>query len=257
MNPKHALFALVSLASLTLAAQPAWKVTDSLAHPQVRFTQGLSWDGRTLYESTGLVGSSRVFRMDSAGKVLDSASIPAPYFGEGSAKVGDDLLVLTWQGQKGFVLDAKNLATKGEFPIPGEGWGLAYANGKLWLSDGSDKILQLAPDTREVVGALSVKFQGKPVPKLNELEVVGDKLLANVWYSDSIAVIDMKSGNVTEWLDLAPLAKAVRKSAPGSEVLNGMAWDGKRLWVTGKLWPVIYALEVSSFSASGTRAKRK
>jgi glutamine cyclotransferase len=36
--------------------------------------------------------------------------------------------------------------------------------------------------------------------------------------------------------------------AHGGQVLNGIAWDavGRRLWLTGKRWPVIYQIELQS-----------
>jgi len=79
---------------------------------------------------------------------------------------------------------------------------------------------------------------------LNELEMTSSYLLANIWYSDSVAVIQPRTGNVEAWLNLAAITKAVHSKAPKADVLNGLAWDGKLLWVTGKLWPRIYALKV-------------
>jgi glutaminyl-peptide cyclotransferase len=85
------------------------------------------------------------------------------------------------------------------------------------------------------------------VQKLNELEAVGKFLFANVWFSDSIAVINRADGKVANWIDCSSLAKRVRKGSAGAEVLNGIAWDGKRLWITGKLWSKIFALELKDF----------
>jgi glutamine cyclotransferase len=243
MKRFSAFFFFVGIHSI-FAATWQWKLVDSIAHPQTRFTQGLFWDGPELVESTGLVGRSAVYRMNKSGKVLDSAIIPAPHFGEGSARFGDDLLVLTWQSKKGFILDAKTLDAKGEFPIPGEGWGLATGDNCLWLSNGSPKILKLSPDTKEVVGGLDVTSAGKPVGNLNEIEVFGKYMLANIWFSDSVAVIGMADGKVVAWLDFSTLAKRTRKGSAGAEVLNGLAWDGKRLWLTGKLWSKIFAVEI-------------
>jgi len=238
---------LLSIAISLSAGTPVWKwkVVDSLSHPHDRFTQGLFWSGSDLYESTGLVGQSRVYHMNAKGKVLDSTEIPAPHFGEGSARVGDQLLVLTWQSRIGFVLHAKTLQKLGEFSLPGEGWGLASDAGNLWLSDGSATLFRMNAATKSIVGTLPVKEQGRPVAKLNELEVVGPFVLANIWYSDSIAVIAPADGHVVAWIDCASLTKAVRKTDAHADVLNGIAWDGKKLWVTGKLWPKIFALEVS------------
>lgn len=238
----------------------SWVIADSIPHPENRFLQGLFWHAGMLYESTGLVGSSRVFRMNRQGVVQDSAMIPPPHFGEGSTIVGDDLLVLTWRSRLGFVMDAQKLTTKGSFPIPGEGWGLALHGSLLFLSDGSQRLWKLAPDTREVLGFVDVQHQGNPIVKLNELESYGKYLLANIWYSDSIAIIDPQTGQVAHFLDLSALSQKVRARSREAEVLNGIAWDGKLLWVSGKRWPQIYALrlkEPSSADANGIRGKQK
>ncbi|HSQ41441.1 MAG TPA: glutaminyl-peptide cyclotransferase [Fibrobacteraceae bacterium] len=239
-----AIALLVGFFSPLFAAVWSWKVVDSLPHPQTRFTQGLFWDGNQLVESTGLVGRSFVYRMDSTAKTLDSVAIPSPHFGEGCARIGDQIFVLTWRSGVAFVLRTDSLDTVGVFSIPGEGWGLAAANNLLWMTNGSDKILKLSPASHEVVGELAVRAGLQPVQKLNELEVVGNRIYANIWFSDSIAVIDAATGKVQAWLDLSSLAKRVRQASRGAEVLNGIAWDGRRLWITGKLWTQFFALEI-------------
>ncbi|MFA6342467.1 MAG: glutaminyl-peptide cyclotransferase, partial [Fibrobacteraceae bacterium] len=79
---------------------------------------------------------------------------------------------------------------------------------------------------------------------LNELEVVGNTLYANLWGSDSIAVIDLKNGKVTSWIDFSIQAKKVRAKNSKAEVLNGIAYDGKDFWITGKYWPVMYKIRL-------------
>jgi len=234
---------LCVLASVSFAATYSWKIVDSIPHSVQHFTQGLFWSGSELYESTGLVGHSALYRMDRKGKVLDSTTIAAPHFGEGSVRIGDDWVVLTWRSGLGFVYDAKTLKKKSEFPLTSEGWGLTQQNGLLILSSGRAELLKLAPDSKQTVGSILVTNQGHPVEKLNELEAVGKLILANVWYSDSIAVI-APDGHVQAWLNLAPIAKAEHLHNKQADVLNGIAWDGKHLWVTGKQWHEIYALEV-------------
>ena len=51
------------------------------------------------------------------------------------------------------------------------------------------------------------------------------------------------SGAVTGWLDLAPIAERERK-AGDPDVANGIAWDGRLLYVTGKFWRSVYGLEL-------------
>lgn len=231
---------LASLAS-ALAVSVAM-VADSLPHPATRFTQGLFFDGKELWESTGLEGRSWVYRMDARGHGLDSVQMPGMHFGEGIAKVGNRITWLTWRSGLAWTLSAQPLQMKGSFAIPTEGWGLTVWRGQLLMSNGSAELLVLSPDDHRVVNSIAVKADGRPLAMLNELEAVGDTLYANVWQSDSIAVIALPSGKVTRWIDCSALASKVRKRSPGAEVLNGIAFDGKHLWITGKLWPQMYRL---------------
>ncbi|MCL2282503.1 MAG: glutaminyl-peptide cyclotransferase [Fibromonadales bacterium] len=210
---------------------------DSIPHPQTRFTQGLFWDGNELWESTGLVGQSKIYRMDKKGVAFDSIAMPNSHFGEGIAKIDNKIFWLTWRSNMGFVLSANPLQALGTFKIAGEGWGLTAWRGNLLMSNGTSSLYVLSAKDMSVID--SVKTQ---VKYLNELEAVGDTLYANVWGSDSIAVMSLPAGKVVKWLDFSEKARSVRKSYPGAEVLNGIAWDGKNLWVTGKNWPQIYKI---------------
>ncbi|MFM2086257.1 MAG: hypothetical protein RLZZ237_1126, partial [Pseudomonadota bacterium] len=94
---------------------------------------------------------------------------------------------------------------------------------------------------------VEVKAEGKPITRLNELEMVDGQLFANVWGADVIARIDPASGNVVGWIDLTGLLPAGQRGTDNPDaVLNGIAWDarGKRLFVTGKLWPKLFEIEL-------------
>ena len=228
---------LLSLLLLALAGYAKLPVIDSIPHSQTRFTQGLFWDGDELWESTGLVGQSKIYRMNKRGEAFDSIAMPGAHFGEGIAKMDNKMLWLTWRSGLGFILSAKPLRILGTFKIAGEGWGLTVWNGNWLMSNGSSTLYVLSAKDMKVIDTIktSIKY-------LNELEAVGDTLYANVWQSDSIAVISLPSGSVVKWLDFSEKAKSVRKSHSNAEVLNGIAFDGKNLWITGKNWPRIYKI---------------
>ena len=78
---------------------------------------------------------------------------------------------------------------------------------------------------------------------LSALEFINGEIWANIWYQDVIVRIDPQTGKVNSMLDLSGLY-AGRRSR--DEVLNGIAWDeeGQRLFVTGKLWPNLYEIQV-------------
>ncbi len=116
---------LVACAPATVAQRkPApvqsYKVIATFPHDTSSFTQGLVFasDGQ-MYESTGLQGESTLRRVDIAsGKTLQRIDVPAQYFAEGLAMVGDELLQLTWQHKLGFVYDRKTFKQKRTFTYP-------------------------------------------------------------------------------------------------------------------------------------------
>ena len=83
-----------------------------------------------------------------------------------------------------------------------------------------------------------------PVGNLNELEYVKGEILANVWQTNRLARISPKTGAVTGWIELEGLLTP--REAEAADVLNGIAYDavGDRLFVTGKLWPKLFQIEV-------------
>ena len=90
---------------------------------------------------------------------------------------------------------------------------------------------------------------GRGVEMLNELEIVEGELWANIYHSNLVVVVDLeKEGVVKRWIDFGGLVERVRSGWGGREVdvLNGIAWEegSGRLFVTGKLWPVLYEVEV-------------
>jgi glutamine cyclotransferase len=95
-----------------------------------------------------------------------------------------------------------------------------------------------------VIRQFTVTLNGRPLPRLNELEYVNGAIFANIWYQDVIVRIDPQDGQVTGLLDLSGLLpEELRKDA---DVLNGIAYDAARdlLYVTGKHWPRLYALRL-------------
>lgn len=235
----------ISLSLFFAAALQTFSVVDSLPHSTSHFTQGLNFDGKEWIESTGLHGKSFLYRKTLSGQVLDSISLDERYFGEGSVQVGDVIFWLTWKNKKGFIYDAKPFRLRSSFRIPSEGWGLAFWNGALLMSNGTHELYRLSPGDFRVMEVIRVIDEQKPVTYLNELEVVGNTLYANIWQSDSIAIIDLPSGIVRAYLDLSPWSKRIKRTYPKADVLNGIAYDGEYLWVTGKNWPKLYKLKIN------------
>lgn len=222
-----------------------YRVVAAYPHDRGAFTQGLVYADGVLYESTGLRGRSSVRRVDlETGEVLQRREVDPPYFAEGLALVGDRLIQLTWQENTAFTYDKDTFEPTDVFSYPTEGWGLAYDGAQLVMSDGTPVLRFRDPDTFEVTRAVTVTFNGQPVERLNELEVVDGQVWANIWQTDVIARIDPATGEVVGWVDLGGLLRP--EDRDGVDVLNGIAYDpaGRRLFVTGKLWPTLFEIEV-------------
>jgi len=229
-----------------------YRVVNTYPHDRDAFTQGLVYVGDdTFYEGTGLEGRSSLREVSLAdGAVRRSVRLGDQFFGEGVAVVGDYIFQLTWRNGVGFIYDRASFEQVGTFTLPTEGWGLTFDGQRLILSDGSDTLYFVDPEATRTSGALAITGQiavrdaGEPVYGLNELEMVGGELLANMWQTDRIARIDPTSGQVTGWIDLSGLLSPADSS--GADVLNGIAYDaaGDRLFVTGKLWPMLFEIEL-------------
>jgi glutaminyl-peptide cyclotransferase len=216
-------------------------------HDPTAFTQGLLFHDGFLYESTGRNGASSLRKVKlETGEVVQQRDVPDTYFAEGLALWGTRLLQLTWQTNIGFVYDLTSFAPQGTFNYTGEGWGLAADRTRLIMSDGTPQLRFLDPSTLMVTGTLTVKESGEPVRNLNELEMIGADLFANIWTTDRIVRIDLATGAVTAHLDLDRLRSQLPQGRE-IDVLNGIAYDGqgKRLFVTGKLWPSLFEIKVA------------
>jgi glutaminyl-peptide cyclotransferase len=228
------------------ATAAVWRhdVVRAYPHDKDAFTQGLVFRDGALFESTGLNGRSSLRRVDLAtGRVARRISVDRRYFAEGLASWGPNLVQLTWETGIAFVYDRATFALLRTFTYQGEGWGLSDDGRYLVMSDGSSTLRFLDPATFAVTRRVTVLDGARPIDHLNELEVVEGLIFANVWLTDRIAVIDPADGRVVGWLDLKGLAPA---GVTSDAVLNGIAYDaaGKRLFVTGKLWPKLYEIRV-------------
>ena len=250
LTPMPSLSGLMLLVSAVFAAQPAPvvypQVVDTHPHDADAFTQGLVLADGVLYESTGKYGRSSVRQVDlHSGRVLKIRTLPRKLFGEGLALAYGRLYQLTWHAGVAFVRDREDLTQIAKFRYTGEGWGLAWDGQHLVMSDGSDVLRFLDPESFTVTGTVHVHDEGKAVIRLNELEVVDGLVYANVWYTTRIARIDPSDGRVLDWIELAELIPPADDSAR-PDVANGIAYDTAtgHFLVTGKFWPRLYELNV-------------
>lgn len=225
-----------------------FKVVHVFPHDQNAYTQGLVYHDGFLYEGTGLNGRSSLRKVNlETGEVLQKVDLDQQYFGEGIAIFKDKILQLTWQAEKGFIYNLSDFRLLGQFSYSGEGWGLASDDDRqLYMSDGTAQIRVLDGNTLQEKRRFTVRDGSTPVKQLNELEVVRGEIFANVWHSDWIARISPRTGKVVGWIDLTDILSPVYRRSDEDAVLNGIAYDSKgdRLFVTGKLWPSIFQIEL-------------
>ena len=212
-------------------------------HDNTAFTQGLEFHEGRIYESTGRHGFSELRKVDLVtGRVIQRRVLDPQYFGEGITILQNKVFQLTWKSGKGFVYDLNSFALDREFKISGEGWGLSNDGNNLLLSNGSNQILFLDPQTLQVLKRVSVTLNDKPQYLLNELEYVEGEIWANVWKKDEILRIDPLTGIVLGILDVGTISERLSDD----DVANGIAWDeeGRKIYITGKFWSYIYEIKM-------------
>jgi glutaminyl-peptide cyclotransferase len=234
-----------------------YQIVHTYPHDPDAFTEGLFYRDGFLFESTGLNGHSTVRRVKlETGEVVQVSELPPQLFGEGICDWGDRIVGLTWKTQVGFVLDLKTFELQRQFSYPGEGWGLTHDDQELVMSDGTPALRFLDPKTLRETHRVRVTAAGQPVQQVNELEWVEGEVFANIWQSDRVARIDPKTGNVVGWIDLSGLLSVKDRLSSNPDVLNGIAYDaaGKRLFVTGKLWPKLFEIRLVRKPGTGASA---
>jgi len=102
----------------------------------------------------------------------------------------------------------------------------------------------------QIKGSIPVRYRGYPVSNLNELELVGSDIYANVFMTDCVIKIDASNGEVRSWIRKG--SEMYQTVNPGVDVMNGIAYDHEtsKLYVTGKNWPHLYEVIVTSDGAT-------
>jgi glutaminyl-peptide cyclotransferase len=224
-----------------------YKIVKSYPHDREAFTQGLVYLDGVFYEGTGQETRSSLRKVDpETGEVLNQLNLETRYFGEGIAIKGEKLYQVTWKNQVGFVYNKNTFELINKVGYQTEGWGLTTMGENLVMSDGSNMLYVLDPESFTVIFTLEVYDTKKKVSELNELEYINGEIWANIWQTDLIARIDPKSGKVTGYVDLQGILKDPETDTRVN-VLNGIAWDsaGNRIFVTGKNWPKLFEIRVT------------
>ena len=239
--------ATVNVFAKTPEAKLNYEIIKEYPHDPKSFVQGFLLEGNTVYESDGQNGSSRILKY-TLGTTTPIVETPQSdeIFSEGAAIVGDKIYQLTWQNKKGFIYNKSDLSLISEFAYPnviGEGWGLTYDNKNLILSDGTKNIYFLdVKDPSKIVRYISVAGNTEAYEKLNELEYHKGFIYANVWQQPVILKINPANGEVVGKFDFTEIAK--KHTTNSDDVLNGIAFKGDNMLITGKNWDKIYEVSI-------------
>lgn len=227
-------------------------------HDSSCFTEGFSFvnnSGDEVVESCGLTGRSFIRRYDlRTGSTLQQQSIPSDIFGEGITGFENRMYVLTYQHHQVLELDGDTWHLRARHPFQyGEGWGLTTDGCHLLATTGSSYIYRFLPEATgswSLVHKVQVTYRGVPMTNLNELEYVTPKVWVNIWKTDIIWRVDPYTGTAELKVVVGKLYSWFGESTPNG-IAYSTAYNSQLLLVTGKSWPEIFALHLSTEDLCG------
>lgn len=221
------------------------KIIDKIPHDENAYTQGLVYHNGFLYESTGQYGESTLRKLDTNGNIIKQIDIEAKYFAEGISIINNKIYMLTWMETTCFVFDLHTFDKIKEYRYTGQGWGLTNIENDLYLSNGSNNIY-VFDEKFTYKHTIPIYQNNEPKYLINEMEFIGDKIYANIYQHDVIAVIDVKSGEVLQEID-ASILRAEVYEQENAEVLNGIAYNKEQdiFYLTGKNWKYIFKAKIN------------
>jgi hypothetical protein len=156
-----------------------FKVEKVYPHDTSSFTEGLLYHDGYLYESTGEAEHSKLMKVNlETGKAVMQAKLDTQYFGEGSAIIGDKIIMLTYKDPRFlFVFDKNTFKLLNTLPyhVGVEGWGLTFDGKRLYTDDSTNRIWFLDKDTYRQTGYIDVYDDKGRIDSLNELEYIDGK----------------------------------------------------------------------------------
>jgi glutamine cyclotransferase len=225
-----------------------YEIAADYPHSTESFTEGFYLEGNTVYESIGHEGSSKLMKYELGSEAVSKeVKQPDSIFSEGIANIGNKIYQLTYKQKMGFIYDKNTFEKIGEFQYPnviGEGWGATTDGKNLIVSDGTKNIYFLnANDPSKIVRYISVAGNSEVYDMVNELEYHKGFIYANVWQKPIILKINPANGEVVARFDFKTLADKHTKDQDA--VLNGIAFKGDNMLITGKNWPKIYEIRIN------------
>lgn len=242
-------FELVSSVTPKLYETKDYTILNTYKHDPTAYTQGLEFYKGILLEGTGQNGESTLRKTDyKTGTVNKSIPLSPDYFGEGITVFNNKIYQLTWQNKIGFIYNADTFAQEKTFNYFAdiEGWGLTHNDKHLIMSDGTNTIYFLNPDTQKMERSIKVYTDTNAIPEINELEWIDGKIWANIYQKDIVVIINPENGAVEAAIDFSALKTKNSKTLLEGEVLNGIAYNPttKTVFITGKDWDKMFEIKL-------------
>lgn len=231
-----------------VATTPQFQLVAQYPHNNTSFTEGFEYRDSTLYESTGLYGTSKLCRVQlKTGKELSKFDLDKKYFGEGLTILNGKVYQMTYKEEKCFVYDAKTFKKLNELSYKGEGWGMTNNGKQIIMSNGSNNLYFRNANNFAEENVIAVFDENGPLANINELEYVNGFVYANIWYKNYIVKIDPKQGKVVAKYDFDGIIKQYMQGLSDEAVMNGIAYNpaSKNFYLTGKNWPVIFEVKLN------------
>jgi len=222
-------------------------VVSTFYHNTESYTQGLLYYKGFLYESTGQYGASSLQKIDpNTGRIVNKINFPKNIFAEGISLYKQKIYVLTWRENKCFIIDLKTFSIIDEVQYHGEGWGLESDGDYFIMTNGGSQLVYVQPDTFTPIKKIDITENGQLIQNVNELELIGDEIWANVYMTDDIIRINKNTGKVIQRLNFSHLRKKLINNRE-AETFNGIAfnYDKNTFYLTGKNWSKYFEIEIN------------
>ena len=210
------------------------------------FTQGLIVYNNNIIESSGLYNKSFLieYPINNPLQIIRRKIFPKNIFLEGITMFDNIIFALSWKENVAFKISYQTfeiIEIVKDFNLKfdrKEGWGCTFNSitNQLIISDGSNKLYFLNPNSLEIENTINVEYKF-----LNELEYFNNFIYANVWQQDFILKVNLENNESK----IIKLPKQILNQQKKNGVLNGIAYFKKTnsLIITGKNWDKLYYLK--------------
>lgn len=227
--------------------QLKYEIIKQHSHGTDIYTEGLEQHEGKIFESGGEYKKSKLIKYSINSETeREKYEYDEDIFAEGITILNNKIYGLTYRKHKilTFRTDDLSLIDSRNTPIDFEGWGLTNDGKHLIMSDGTNNIFFLDPNSYSIEKILQVFDTTGKIKYVNELEFVDGYIFANVFTKDNIIIIDYNTGAVLYNIDFSNLAEKHRKQG----VLNGIAkLDNGNFLITGKHWDTMYEINIEGF----------